>query len=287
MTGMDPGRPGVVRAGMKLSALYAYPIKSCRGIGLERAVVGPTGIRGDRRWMLADPAGRFLSQRSYPRLARIQPEPRPDRLVVTAPGRATLEVGLGDSGARTEVEIWDDRCRGVDEGDEAAAWFSDFLGTPVRLVRQAPEARRQVDPAFARSPGDRVSFTDGYPFLLTTRASLDDLNARLSEPLPMDRFRPNLVVEKSGPWDEDHWRALRIGDLELDVVKPCARCAITTVDQETGRRGKEPLRTLATFRRTVPGAPPGSEESVFFGQYLVHRGHGVLEVEARVEILTA
>ena len=270
---------------MRLASLHVYPIKSCRGTSLDRAVVGPRGIRQDRRWMLITPEGRFLSQRSRPRLALVRPTLLEDRLRVTAPGADPLEVDTEATGPELEGEIWADRCAAVDQGDEAAAWFSRFLGAPVRLVRQGARADRPVDPAYARSPGNQVSFTDGYPFLLASQPSLDDLNARLPEPLPMNRFRPSLVVEGSQPWDEDRWTLLRIGGLELDVVKPCSRCAVTTVDQDRGVKGKEPLRTLATFRKNIPGAPPGGEGEVYFGQNLIHREEGVLRVGDPVEVV--
>ena len=270
---------------MRLAALHVYPIKSCRGTSLGEAVIGPRGIQGDRRWMLVVPEGRFLSQRRHPRLALVQPELLEDRLRVTAPGAEPLEVDPEAPGPELEVEIWADRCAAVDQGDEAAGWFSRFLDAPVRLVRQGDEADRPVDPAYARSPGDQVSFTDGYPLLLASQASLDDLNARLPEALPMNRFRPNLVVEGSHPWDEDRWALVRIGALELNVVKPCSRCVITTVDQERGVKGKEPLQTMATFRRGIPGAPPGGEGEVYFGQNLIHREEGVLRVGDPVEVL--
>lgn len=235
--------------------------------------------------MVITPEGRFRTQRNEPRMALIEPRLEAGGLVLHAPGMEPLRMDREAPGPAVEVDIWRDRCGAVDQGDPAADWLSSYLGGPHRLVRQADDADRPVDPAYARVATAQVSFADGYPFLLATEASLADLNARLIDPLPMDRFRPNLIVQGTGPWDEDDWRVVRIGTLEFDVVKPCARCVVTTVDQETGEKGKEPLATLARFRRNVTGAPAGSEGSVFFGQNLIHRSEGTLEVGAEVEIL--
>jgi len=270
---------------MRLSALHVYPIKSCRGTELQRADVGPRGIEGDRRWMVVTPTGGFLTQRKHPRMALVEPELSEDELVIRAPGMEPLRLARDADGPTTRVDIWKDQCEAVDLGDEAAEWFSSFLDAPRRLVRQAHDAHRAADPAYVRSGSPQVSFADGYPFLLAGEASLADLNARLMDPIPMNRFRPNLVVSGSAPWEEDGWRRIRIGNLDFDVVKPCARCVITTVDQATGEKGKEPLGTLARFRRAIPGAPPGSSGNVYFGQNLIHRREGALEVGAEVEVL--
>lgn len=281
-----PIRTPVTRAPfMRLDDLLFYPIKSCRGTSLDRARVGPRGIEGDRGWMVVTPEGRFLTQRVHPRLALIEPGLGEAELEVRAPGMAVLRLERWREGPTLDVDIWRDRCHAVDQGDDAAEWFSSFLGTRVRFVRQSENADRPVDPDFARTPSDQVSLADGFPFLLIGEASLADLNARLAETLPMDRFRPNLVVAGGAPFAEDAWRVIRIGDLVFDVVKPCARCVVTTVDQDTGEKGKEPLRTLAEFRRDIPGAPPGSSGNVYFGQNLIHRGRGTLTAGTEVEVL--
>jgi uncharacterized protein len=254
---------------VRLEAIFLYPIKSCRGTPLDQVVIERRGIRGDRRWMVADPEGSLISQRDHPRMALVEPRLGEDGLVVQAPGREPLHLGLQEGGTAMEVEIWGDRCPAVDQGDDAAEWFGSFLGTPVRLVRQDDDAMRPVDPAYARSPGDQVSFADGYPLLLTGTASLDDLNTRLPEPIPMNRFRPNLVVSGARAFEEDAWTRVRIGGVDFHVVKPCARCVVTTVDQGTGTKRKEPLRTLAEFRRNVPGGRKGKGNAVYFGQNLI------------------
>jgi hypothetical protein len=261
----------------RVTALHLYPIKSCRGVALREAAVDARGIVGDRRCMVVDAGGRFLTQRERPRMALVAPALDGDRLTVRAPDMPTLAVALRDDGARRAVVIWDDRCEAVDQGDDAAAWLSDFLRTPCRLVRIADDFVRRVDPAYAR-PDDQVGFADGYPFLLAAEASLADLNARTATPLPMDRFRPNVVVDGRTPYEEDGWTRVRIGGVAFRVLKPCARCPITTVDQRTAARAREPLRALAAYRR-VPG------RGVMFGQNLAHDAPGTLRVGDAVEVL--
>src|SRR5215207_2172992 len=261
----------------RLLGLYHYPIKSCRGTSLTEAVVGVRGIAADRHWMVVDAAGTFLSQRKLPRMALIAPRLGGGVLEVTAPGVPPLNVAVGHGGRRADVSVWDDRCAAIDEGDAAAEWFTTFLGMACRLVRMPDDEVRHVDPTYA-GPGDQVGFADGFSFLLTSRASLDELNRRLPTPLPMNRFRPNLVIDGVEPFEEDGWRHIRVDGITFNVAKPCARCAITTTDQNTAERSKEPLRTLATFRN-VPG------RGVMFGQNLVHDRPGMLRVGAVVEVL--
>jgi len=261
----------------RLLGLYHYPIKSCRGTSLTEAVVGVRGIAADRHWMVVDAAGTFLSQRKLPRMALIAPRLGGGVLEVTAPGVPPLNVAVGHGGRRADVSVWDDRCAAIDEGDAAAEWFTTFLGMACRLVRMPDDEVRHVDPTYA-GPGDQVGFADGFSFLLTSRASLDELNRRLPTPLPMNRFRPNLVIDGVTAFEEDGWRHIRIDGITFAVAKPCARCAITTTDQNTAERSKEPLRTLATFRN-VAG------KGVMFGQNLVHDRTGVLHVGAEVEVL--
>jgi uncharacterized protein len=260
-----------------LRGLYHYPIKSCRGTSLDEAVVGVRGIVADRHWMVVDASGNFLTQRELPRMALIAPRMSGGAMEVAAPGMQTLNIPLGNEGPRADVKVWDDRCAAVDEGDAAAAWFTRFLSVTARLVRMPDDEVRRVDPTYA-SPEDQVGFADGFSFLLTSRASLDELNRRLPTPLPMNRFRPNVVVDGVVPFEEDGWKRIRIDGITFTVAKPCARCAITTTDQNTAERSKEPLRTLATFRN-VRG------RGVMFGQNLIHDRPGVLHVGAVVEVL--
>ena len=218
---------------LTLSAIRIHPLKSGRALLPAAVEVDEFGPRHDRRWLAVDPDGVFLSQRDDPALARVAPSLAGDRLSLDAPGLPTLEVPAGRE--RRTVEIWGDRVAAVDCGDAAAEWMTAALGRPARLVHFPDEPLRPV-PAPHGRPGDRVSFADAFPFLLLTRASVDDLNRRLAEPVPVERFRPNLVIEGAAPYEEDTWRRIRIGDVVLDVVKPCARCVITTTDQATGAR---------------------------------------------------
>jgi uncharacterized protein YcbX len=264
---------------IRLSGLYVYPIKSCGGIAAEEWDVDERGLRHDRRWMLVDEANQFISQRELPRMALIGVRIDPDGLVVSAPGMPSLQVlFLPPEGHLLRAQVWDDVVETLPVGGGADRWFERFLGVKCKLVYLPEESVRPVDRDYGRA-GDQVGLADGFPFLLISESSLAELNARLEQPLPMDRFRPNLVVGGCDPYAEDGWRVVRIGSITLRVVKPCGRCAITTVDQSTATRGKEPLRTLATFRR--------SGTKVLFGQNLVHDGTGVLRAGDPVEVLRA
>lgn len=260
-----------------LEALYRYPVKSLAGEGFETLEVMARGFRHDRHWMVVDPAGRFLTQRQWPRMALIATQvDASGELHLRAPGMADLHLAGRSGGARLAVQVWGDTVDAMASDAAADVWLSEFLETPCRLVHLADDSVRPVDPDYA-TPADQVGFADGFPFLLISQASLDDLNSRLDAPLPMRRFRPNLVVSGCPPYAEDGWRLIRIGDIRFRVVKPCARCAIPTIDPDTGISGKEPLRTLARFRRQ------GGQ--VMFGQNLVHDGRGRLEVGMTVEVL--
>jgi uncharacterized protein len=258
-----------------LSGLYVYPIKSCAGIPLQSADLSATGLRHDRSWMLVDETGEFMSQRAHPRMALISIRFSAERLIVSAPGMSDLEVPLYlQAPDSIDVRVWGDTNRGELVGEEANRWVTEFLKFPCRLVHKPEDDPRLVDSSFAES-GDQVGFADGFAFLLISEASLEDLNMRLEDPLPMNRFRPNFVVRGCGPYAEDGWSRLRIGSVPFRVAEPCPRCAITTVDQETGTRGKEPLRTLATYRKF--------EGEVFFGRNLIHDTLGTVSVGASVE----
>jgi hypothetical protein len=262
---------------IRLTGLNIYPIKAARGIALDESAVDEFGLCYDRRWMVVDESGVFLSQRSHPRLALAAPSIRDGGLQVDAPGMPPLRTPLHPTDAvATSVTVWDDTCSVSWVGDQAAEWFSKYLGFPCVLVHMADRVVRPADPAFAPA-GARVSFADGFPFLMISEESLADLNGRLSDPLPMNRFRPNLVVAGGAPFVEDTWKDLRIGGVKIRVVKPCARCLVTTTDQATAERGKEPLRTLATYRK-VRG-------EVMFGQNAVHEGTGRLRVGDQVFVV--
>lgn len=257
--------------------LFVYPLKSAHGIELAEAELDAFGVRYDRRWMVIDDRGRMITQREEPRMALVETRLEADRLVLAAPRLASLALPLDPvPGPRRRVSIWRDEVEAEDAGVEAAVWITEYLGRDARLVRMPDDAFRPVDPAYAVN-ADRVSFADGYPFLLISGEALDELNARLDVPLPMNRFRPNLVVRGAGAHAEDGWRRIRIGTIDFHVVKPCARCVITTTDQATGERGKEPLRTLATYRKV--------DGKVLFGQNLIHAGTGRVRVGDEVEVV--
>ena len=263
-----------------LSALHCYPIKSCAGHALTQAELMPRGIRYDREWMVVSDEGVFLSQRSHPALALVLPAPGENTLALSAPGMPDLTIATPDEGDPIGVTVWDDRCEGVDQGETAAQWFEAYLRTPCRLVRMRSSFTRIVDQTYAPRPTDQVGFADGFPILLLSEASLEDLNTRLPVPVPMNRFRPNMVVTGCAPYAEDGWKAIRINGLTLEVVKPCARCTIPTVDQTTGTKevNQEPLRTLTTYRRYG--------NMVFFGQNVTYAGMGTLTVGDDLTIVT-
>src|SRR5579884_880682 len=224
-------------APISLSALNVYPIKSCAGISLDRAELGPRGIMHDRSFMLVDRKGKFITQRDQPYMALIRPVINPDgTLTVQAPGMPDLTIPGDPDGPRYEVTVWKYTGIAVDQGDDLAAWFSMLLEYPCRLVMFPNDVIRKVSPKYARREQDQVGFADGYPCLLISEASLTDLNTRLVQPLPMNRFRPNIVVRGTVPYAEDMWRTIRIGEVTFDIVKPCARCVITTTDQNTAER---------------------------------------------------
>jgi uncharacterized protein YcbX len=271
-------RPLALMSGpFTVSHLNVYPVKSCRGIPLLSATLDRWGIQHDRNWMVVDADGLFVSQRTQPRLALVEPSVSPEELTLRAPEMVPLRLPVtGRAGQEREVTIWKDACRALDQGETAAEWFSRYLGQATRLVRIGASFARTVDEAFYPA-GAEVHFADGYPLLVLSLASVSDLNARLLEPVPMNRFRPNVVVDGCPPLAEDTWKRIRIGEVTFQVTKPCARCAITTVDQATGVQGKEPLATLSTYRR--------GEAGVLFGQNLVHQGVGTVRVGDSVEVL--
>ncbi len=262
-----------------LSNLIYYPIKACRGFEVPTWEVERMGLRDDRRMMLVTPEGGFLTQREFPRLALVTPTLDGDRLTLSAPNFDSLRIHVQRSGATVPVDIWKSQgVQAVDQGEEAAQWFSDWLGAPVRLVHIADGYIRKVSADHAVHPDDHTGFADGYPILIASEEGLADLNARLETPVPMNRFRPNVVVCGCEPFAEDTWKRIRIGAVELAVVKPCARCVVTTIDKDTLVQSKEPLKTLSTFRKQPKGA--------MFGQNVIPLNEGGLEVGMSVEVLS-
>jgi uncharacterized protein YcbX len=252
---------------VQVTGLNIYPVKSCRGIALERARLTETGFEHDREWLAITPEGRFLTQRERPRLAQIETAITGDQLILRKPTGTELAIPLNMSGSEREVTIWRDQAAAFDAGDEAATWLTEHLGTPARLVRFDKRGKRASNRQWTGATEALIQFPDGYPWLLISQGSLDDLNRRMTTPLPMNRFRPNIVVDGLPPFGEDSVDEFISGEVRLKVVKPCERCVMTTTDQITGERtSEEPLKTLKEFRfdRNLRG--------VLFGQNLILTG---------------
>ena len=263
---------------IELSSLMYYPIKACRGFEVDSAFVERMGLEGDRRMMVVTPQGKFLTQREYPKLALVTPSLNEGVVTLSAPQFDSLQVAIRTSGTSQPVDVWKSKgVAAIDQGDEAAEWFSSWLGTTVRLVHIADGFKRRLNPQYAVSEDDHTGFADGYPILITSEESLADLNSRLETPLTMNRFRPNIVVKGCDPYAEDTWNQIQIGDVKLAIVKPCARCLVTTIDKETLDKSKEPLKTLAGYRRHTFGA--------IFGQNVIPLNSGNLRLGMNVEVL--
>jgi MOSC domain-containing protein len=262
---------------MQLSSLYLYPIKSTAPLEVETALVEPRGLRSDRRWMVVDATGRFITGREMPRLTLVSARPSVHGLSLEAPGMPSLQVPFPEADTIVHVVVWksDLAARPVVAAD---AWLSEFLQQPVRLVHMDAGVTRPMTDVHSQA-GDEVSFADAFPLLLISRAALDGLNARLEKPVSMLQFRPNLVVDDAPAHAEDDWKRIRIGDVEFDVAKPCTRCVFTTVDPLRGERDPdgEPLRTLIGYRRSGDG--------VTFGQNLIPRSLGTLRTGDAVTVL--
>jgi uncharacterized protein YcbX len=265
-----------------LASLHVYPVKGCRAVDLDRAAVEPWGLAGDRRWLIVDADCQFISQRKHPALARVVIAGGAGAdITVSTGGHPSLRVAAPDDSAELlKVTVWRSTVLAAAAGDEADAWFSAYLGEPVRLVYLDDPTRRAVDPDYG-ADGDTVSFADGYPLLLTSADSLDQLNQWLTDaghrPVPMNRFRPNVVVTGYQPWAEDRWRRIKIGSVRFRVAKPCARCVVTTTDQTTGMRGSQPLKILAARRRFG--------KNLVFGQNLIPDSPGYIRVGEPIEII--
>lgn len=262
---------------MHISELNTYPVKSFKGISHHQIKVGLKGPEWDRRWMVVNPEGGFVSQRQFPQMALVEVSIDAKGVTISFPGRQPLKVEKSEIGARREVTVWNSICRAIDQGEEAQKWLTEVLGIDCSLVYLPEDSVRNVNPGYARKETDQLGFADAYPFLLISEASLEELNSRLEVPIPMNRFRPNLVVRGAKPFEEDTWKTIQIGDMLFDLVKPCSRCVVTCTDQTTAERGVEPLKTLAEYRK-FPGG-------IMFGQNTIHHGPGVLKVGDSVKIL--
>ncbi len=266
--------------GLRLASIHIYPMKAARAVDLDESLVEPWGLAGDRRWLLVDEDGRFVSQREEPSLARVVVTHGPGTISVSAAGCPGRQIAAPKGAELLKATVWGSTVLAAAAGPAGDAWFSAYLGRPVRLVYLDDPTRRAVDPEFGRD-GDVVNFADGYPLLLTSTASLDELGRWLSgdgaQPVPMTRFRPNAVVTGAPPWAEDHWRRIRIGAVEFRVVKPCGRCVVTTTDQITGEVGSQPLKMLGRRRRFG--------QQLVFGQNMIPDGPGLIRAGDFVEVL--
>lgn len=257
---------------LQITQLHIYPIKSLGGISLEKAELTDRGLKYDRRWMLVDENNQFLTQRNFQRMALLIPAIRGNKLIVSELHKeeSSLTLDLEPStGEEVHVDIWGDHCSALHINTAADKWFSHKLGQNVKLVYMPDSSRRPVDKSYALH-NDITSFSDGYPILIIGQSSLDDLNSRLEEPVPMNRFRPNIVFSGGTPFQEDEMKHFKINELDFFGVKPCGRCVITTFEQETGIAGKEPLRTLSLYRT--------DNNKVNFGQNILHSGFGTIQI---------
>lgn len=268
---------------ISVSDLLIYPVKSCREIIMSSTQVEAFGLQDDRRWMVVDKNGRMLTQRKFARMCLIQPELIQNGLILklfNESDKTDLFVEIPSTNIKNRinirVKIWNNFCQAVDAGNDAAYWLSDVLKTECRLVYFPDDGFRQVDLAYAKK-GDETAFSDGFPLLLISQASLDDLNKRLTTPIKMNRFRPNIVVQGCEAFAEDQWKQIRIGEVVYRIVKPCSRCVIPSINTETAEKEEEPLKTLMTYRKR--------DNKIFFGQNVIANSSGKIEVGMQVEII--
>ena len=269
-----------------ISELAIYPVKSLAQIQLQTSYVQPFGLQHDRRWMVVGNDNLFITQRQVSRMCLIQVSLVSTSLaqsasVVTgiqlsAPEMDILDVLIPAENNLRQVTVWNDVCHALDCGDEAANWLSKFLQTDCRLVYFPDNEIRHVDPAYAKA-GDRTAFSDGFPLLLISQASLDDLNKRLVAPVSMSRFRPNLVVSGCEPYAEDTWKKISVGDMTFRIVKPCSRCSIPTIDPQTSEKDPQVLKTLTSYRRR--------DNNIYFGQNVIADGEGQISTGTSVKVL--
>lgn len=258
-----------------ITSIHIYPVKSLAGFSVRSAKLEAQGFQYDRQWMIVDASGTFISQRDLAPMALIQTALVDDSLRLSMPLGDSVEVPLKfrEDAEQIDVKVWKDHCQAIDEGEEAASMLSRYLEKKVRLVRMAPDFKRRVDQRYAK-PEDVVSFADGFPVLVISDESLNELNRKLEYPVPMNRFRPNITIGGAEAFAEDNWSEIAIGEVKLSIVKPCARCLIVTIDQDTGESSLEPLRTLSFFRK--------QGNQILFGQDAIPLTYGEVRVDDRV-----
>ena len=262
---------------LNVSELYIYPIKSLAGIKLNRAEVSDRGFKYDRRWMLIDEHNRFISQREVALMALLKVTIEDENLLITYNDTSIKVPFIFENKAVIQVNIWDDTCEALVIDENIDKWFSKHLDINCRLVYMPDASLRVTDPRYAPE-GCVTSFADAYPFLLISQASLDDLNSRLEMAVPIDRFRPNIVISGGQPYQEDEMNELTINGVSFFGVKLCARCNIPTIDQQTAKAGKEPTKTMARYRL--------KNNKIYFGQNLIHTGAGYIAVGDEVNVLS-
>lgn len=259
-----------------ISELAIYPVKSLAQVPLTTTTIEGFGLQHDRRWMVIDDNQNMLTQRQQTRMCLVHVSLDEDSIFLSAPGMQDTQIKRPDSSVKRQVTVWHDSCNAYDAGDMAADWITNFLNVSSRLVYFPDDEHRSLDPHFANTQ-DKTAFSDGFPILLTSVTSLDDLNSKMESPIKMLRFRPNIVVSGTAPYAEDNWKRIKIGDITMRVVKPCSRCVIPSIDPNTAERGNEPTQALIKHRK--------KNNKVFFGQNVIPDSAGVIAVGMPVEIL--
>ncbi|WP_174298625.1 MOSC domain-containing protein [Sphingomonas bacterium] len=264
---------------MQLSSIHCFPVKGLGGCAMTETPIEARGIAGDRRWMIIDQRNRFVTRREVPAMASLNVTPSRTGLTIRSATESSHAIMPGDEAPLVDARVWRDTVSVRVGNDAADAFLSEALGRPVRLAHQHDSSRRAIDPRYSR-PDDHVSLADGFPLLITTMASLDALNDRLAVPVTMARFRSNLVIADAAPWQEDRWRRIRIGAVEMEIARPCSRCIVVTQQPDTGERleGNEPLATLRAMGRLAA-------DGIMFGQNAIIRRPGTLSIGDRVEVI--
>lgn len=261
---------------IEVSQLAIYPLKSAKGLSLHQLTLGAKGPNHDRRWMVVDENNRFLTQRQYPKMCLLETSIQHGTLNLSAPGFDTITVR--ETNNTSEVKVWNDAVDANDCGDHAAQWITAFLGIKSRLVYMPDSTSRLVDTNYAKQ-NETVGFADGFPLLLISEASLDNLNSKLTDTIKMERFRPNLVVKGCEPHAEDNWKTIKISGITFSLVKLCSRCVIPSIDPATSDKQPEILRTLMTYRKF--------DNAIYFGQNVIYKQTGTINVGDTVEVLDA
>ena len=259
-----------------LSSLSIYPVKSCREVSQNSSFVEDFGLQNDRRWMVVDEQGVMITQRKLSKMCLIQPELTASGLILNTSVMDPISINIPNHNKKCSVKVWADQCHAFDAGDEAANWLSHVLEKKCRLVYFPEDEIRQVDLEYANK-GDKTAFSDGFPLLIISQGSLDDLNQRLSSPIAMNRFRPNIVIDGCDPFAEDEWKKIRIGDITFRFVKPCSRCVIPSINIDTAEREEEPIKTLLSYRKR--------DNNIYIGQNVIAEANGEIDVGMSINIL--